>query len=590
MRSLLTELFLEQIQNHGFSKNVFFTKEDDEYIPFSLKSVTKHALSLVDYFNKLGLVPGDRVAIISENRIEWVTADFACIFGNFVSVPVYTSLSAAQIKYILENSGSKICFVSGTAMFDNVMKIKNELPDLKQIVSFKEIDESKHDGFAVNYSSLIDHDHFNEEDALSKLQSMSDSISEDDLLTIIYTSGTTGVPKGVMLTHKNIHSNLTDCRKVLTINENDAFLSFLPYSHAYERTAGYYLALFSGAKVYYAQSIETINRQLPETNPTIIITVPRLLDKIYNKLMKTGDEMDPGLKKKIFIWAIKLAHNNDVRKNSIKWKIADVMVYKKIRAKTGNRLRFFVTGGGALNKTIGHFFENIGLSILEGYGMTEASPVISVNHPEKNKYGTVGKPLDTVTVKLSDENEIIVKGDLVMKGYYNESEMTDDMIKDGWLHTGDIGEIDSDGYIKITDRKKSLMKTSGGKYVSPTQIERIIGTLNYIENLMVIGNERMFITALIVPEKNELTDFAAKNGISGSYDELLKSEKLHKLIQKDIDVLQKELAGYERIRNFILLKEPFTIENGELTPTMKVKRKFVEEKYGKEIESMYPKI
>jgi len=467
---------------------------------------------------------------------------------------------------------------------------KNNLPSLEKIIVFNETDTNKYSSEPVkNFSEIIDANvNTSTKEIIDFLRSVSAHIKLHDLVTIIYTSGTTGIPKGVMLSNKNLSSNIQACMEVLTINESDRFLSYLPYSHGYERVAGYYLAFFSGAEIYFAQNIDTLSIQLKEVKPTIVITVPRLLDKIYNRLMKSPESMKSDFQKKIFLWAVEIAKDKSISKKSIKWKIADRLVYKKIRDKTGNYIRFFVSGGGALNKNIGEFFDRIGLMVLEGYGLTETSPVIAVNHPDDNRYGTVGKILNGVQLRFTDENEITVKGDLVMEGYYKDENSTSETIKDGWLYTGDIGELDSEGFLKITDRKKSLFKSSGGKYISPTQIEEIVSHLDFIENILVIGNERMYVSALIVPDKNELISFAKKNEISNNkYSELLKDTKLIKLIQKEIDTVQKDLANYERIRKITLLEKPFTIESGELTPTMKVKRNVVGKLYEKEIEEMY---
>ncbi len=591
MKNTLTNLFTEYIEKRGFEKEIFFTKEDDEYFSLNSGQLIQKIHSVIGFFQKQGLKESDKVAIISENSVDWVITDFACMFSKLITIPIYTSLSAAQVKYILENSESKICFVSNSMQLDKILSVKSGLPDLKKLVVYKNIDTEKYkDETIISFKEIVNSNAgLSGNEILIQLKELSEKVSGNDLLTIIYTSGTTGLPKGVMLSHRNIHSNVTACQKFLTIDENDAFLSYLPYSHSYERTAGYYLPFFCGAKIFYAQSIETIAKQLAETNPTIVITVPRLLDKIYNKLINSSDDMK-GLQKKIFLWAIDLASNKESR-NSLKWKIADKLVYKKIRAKTGGKIRFFVSGGGALNKTTGEFFDNIGITIIEGYGLTETSPVVSVNKPDENKYGTVGVPLEGVKVKLSHDNEIMISGDLVMEGYYKDQINTDEIIKDGWLFTGDIGEIDSDGYLMITDRKKSLMKTSGGKYVAPAHIEDLIMRLGYFENVTVIGDERMYITALIVPDKALLTSYAKKHDIkTDSYTELLKDKSLMKLIQKDIDNIQKDLANYERVRKFTLIEKSFSIEAGELTPTMKVKRKFVEEEFKDEIEKMYHKV
>ncbi len=593
MENTLTQLLLKHLEERPLGNDIFFTKEDDEYIPFKNRDLVSQLASVIEYFQKSGLKAGDKVAIISENCVEWIVIDFACMFLKLISIPVYPSLSVPQIRYILRDSESKAVFVSSSLLLEKVLHLRNELQELKIIISLKKLNAEKYnDNSIILYDNILKlRNNFILSDGWKILNKLSSEIHKDDLVTIIYTSGTTGTPKGVMLSHMNICSNVLACQKVLTINENDTFLSYLPYSHAYERTAGYYLALFSGAKIYYAQNIETLSKQLSEVHPTIVITVPRLLDKIYAKLIRSGEDMKDGVQKKIFNRAIKVAEEKSISKNSLKWKIANQLVYKKIRQKTGSRLRFFVSGGGALNKSIGIFFEKIGITILEGYGMTEASPVISVNLPDKNKYGTVGKALDGVEIKLSSENEILVKGDLIMKGYYRDEKCTNETIVNGWLHTGDIGAIDKDGYLRIIDRKKSLIKTSGGKYVSPTQIEDLIMQLNYVENILVIGDGKMYMTGLIVPDKKELLRYAEEKNIKcNSYRELLNNTNLLKLIQNDINNLQKDFSNYERVRKFTLLSEPFSIEGGELTPTMKIKRKFVEEKFRNEIEKMYLKI
>ena len=479
--------------------DIFFSKKENRYHGISRNEMLIQALALNDYFTKLNIKSQDNIAIISENRIEWVVTDFACMFSGAVNVPLYTSLSPESIKYILKDSKAIACFVSNLMQYEKVLKIKNELPDLKHIISFNYIENKYSDRSVINFSDIIKKkSKLDNKKLIEKIEEVYKKIYEDNLLTIIYTSGTTGTPKGVMLTQKNLYSNVLSCMNTLPITEKDVFLSYLPYSHIFERTAGYYLAFFSGSIIYYAQSIDTIGVQMPEVKPTIVMTVPRLLDKMYNKLIKSAEEMPDGYKKNLFVNALHYAKTRGKNENSLKWKFYNRVVYKKIREKTGGKLRFFVSGGGALNKTIGHFFDAIGILALEGYGMTESSPAISFNLPHTNVFGTVGFPLCGVLVKLAEDGEILVKGDLIMKGYYNNQDETNNTIIDGWLHTGDLGAWHPRGNLMITDRKKSLFKSSGGKYIAPQHIEELILQIPYVDQVLAIGNEKMYVTALMV--------------------------------------------------------------------------------------------
>jgi long-chain acyl-CoA synthetase len=591
MKKTLIELALRTLKKYDVNEEFIFTKSGDKYSGISRLELYNGALNLYDYIIKSGLNKGDKIAIISENRVEWILADFASMFAQIITVPIYTTLSPESIKYILNDAEVKICFVSNALQLDKVLKIKDEVPSLKNIISFNETSKASATGILTISSILKQGKTLEKTEVINRIEQINGKLDEDEVITIIYTSGTTGVPKGAMLSHKNIYSNLISCNKILLVTEADTFLSYLPYSHIFERTTGYYFPLFNGPKIYYAQSIDTIGIQMAEVKPTFVITVPRLLEKMYNRLIKTYEEMPPGLKKRIFGWGLNTARTEGLSKSSLKWQLADKLVFKKIKEKTGGRLRYFVSGGGALNKTIGKFFNGLGIEALEGYGMTETSPVISANRPGKIKYGTVGPPLEGVEVKIAPDGEILVKGDLVMKGYYNNPEETESTIIDGWMHTGDIGEIDSDGNVKITDRKKSLFKSSGGKYIAPTHIEELMMQIPYIEQILVIGNERMYVTAIIVPEMEALKLFARNLNLNVETEsELFHSEILLKKIHSDINEKQKELAPHEKIRKFTLFEKPFTIENGELTPTMKIKRKFVEEKYNYIIEKMYHKV
>ena len=588
-KKTLIELLLSCLEKFDNKHGIIYTKEGEDYVSVSRYELLSEVIKLKKYFDSLKLKANDKVAIISDNRTEWIVTDFACMLSGLISVPLFTSLSEEAVKYILKDSGSVICFVSNELQLYKVLSVKDKLPELKYIVCFNQVKTNEN---VLSFHKLLSSFKKTDgKDIKNIIVEFSKNISEEDIVTIIYTSGTTGIPKGVVLTHKNICSNILACMKVLDLNEDDSFLSFLPFSHSYERTAGYYLPFSSGSKIYFAKSIDTIAMQMQEVKPTMMITVPRLLDKMYNRLMKRQESLPEGFEKKLFIWAVDLAKNHERRKFSIKWFLADKLVYKKIRARTGGRIKYFVSGGGTLNKKKGEFFDRIGICTLEGYGLTETSPVVSVNRPDKNKYGTVGAPLDDVEVKITSDSEIIIKGDLVMKGYYKADEETNKTIKDGWLYTGDIGKIDKENYITITDRKKSLFKSSGGKYIAPTHIEDVIQQLYYIDQVLIIGNERMYVTALIIPDLEELRNVSKKMNLDIQIDsDLIKNKELLKRIETDINNLQKDLSQYEKIRKFTLLEKLFTIESGELTPTMKTKRKFVEEKYKNVIEKMYHKV
>jgi long-chain acyl-CoA synthetase len=591
-KKTLVQLLIDGIKKFDVMEDILFTKKNDIYEGINRFEIVNYAMCIMNYLQGLGLRKNSNLAIISENRIEWVITDLACIFSENRTVPIYPSLSSESIKYILNDCKAEIVFVSTGLQLDKILSIRKDCPDLKFIISFNSVERANEKEHIISFQNIFcEKKSLPKNELLEKLAVISDNVQEDDLLTIIYTSGTTGIPKGVMLSHKNIYSNLETFPDVLHIDEKEVFLSYLPYSHIFERTAGYYLPFFAGSKVYYAQSIDTIALQMTEVKPTIVITVPRLLDKIYNKLMKNAVDMEEGYKKKIFNWGIGVARTHWNKKNTVKWKLADKLVFSKIREKTGGKLNLFCSGGGALNRTIGEFFEGIGIVTLEGYGLTETSPVVSVNRMSMNKYGTVGPPMRGVQVKIAEDGEILVKGDIVMKGYFNQPGETAEAIIDGWFHTGDIGEFDSDGFLRITDRKKSLFKSSGGKYVAPTHIEELVNNLPYVDQILVVGNERMYVTALIVPDVSELKNLAKKININIEFEsDLFTNPVILKTIEKDINDVQKNLASYEKIRKFSLLQTPFTIESGELTPTLKVKRKYVEVKYKHLIDNMYHKI
>ena len=465
-------------------------------------------------------------------------------------------------------------------------------PNLKQIITFNKTDITSQDvvGFEdLVYSSIIgSKDIYNEQDADKYFRDCAKNISEDDILTIIYTSGTTGNPKGVCQSHKNVLSNVESCNRAFSINSSDRFLSFLPLAHSYERTTGYYFAMSVGAEIYYGQNIDTLQLQFLEVKPTLVTSVPLLFTRIYNRIEKNINQLK-GINKTIAALAFSFAKKDNVDKAGLRWKFFDKNVYRKIRERTGGKTEILISGGSALNKEVGKFFNNIGLNLYEGYGLTEASPVIAVNRPGRNKVGTVGLPLDGVEVRIGEDGEILVKGDNVMKGYYKNEEDTNSTIIDGWLHTGDIGELDAEGFLKITDRKKSLIKTEGGKYISLTHIEETLEESDYISQVIAFaGDDKPFVTALLAPNFEELINYSKKHNINyNNIKDLISNPRIKKLFESEILKYQKEHAKFERVRKFALMDHEFSIDSGEITPTLKLKRKVIESKYKEIIESLY---
>ena len=543
----------------------------------------------------LGIKREDKIAIISENRPEWIYSDMAILALGATDVPLYPSLTSASIEFILNNSESKAVIVSNKFQLNKILKIHKNCRHVKHIIIFneKDFDPSINHLYTFKQIQNIGRDFKDEDPEL--LNESRKLINENDVCTIIYTSGTTGEPKGVVLTHKNIMSNVDAALKSFPIGKDDVFLSFLPLCHIFERMAGYYTAVSSGAMICYAESIETVANNLLEVKPTLLTTVPRLFERIHSKIMKNVESQSIN-KQKIFYWALETGRqyaNAKKEKNltitlSVKHGLASKLVLKKIQEKTGGNLRFFISGGAPLSRELGEFFEAIGISILEGYGLTETSPVIAANRIDDYKFGTVGKVFPEIEVKIAHDGEILVKGPNVMQGYYKNKKETEATLKDGWLHTGDIGVFDADGFLMITDRKKHLFKTSAGKYIAPAHIENTFLASKYIDQFVLIGDKRMFLSALIVPDFEAVKEYADSHKIPYTTNQdLTRNDTIYKLFENDMMQFQKKLANYERVRKFILLDKPFTIESGEITPSLKIKRKVVENKYKEFIENLY---
>ncbi len=577
------------------SKPVFKRKVSGKYTDISYQEFKEQTESLALGLASLGVKRGDKVAIISENRVEWAYSDFAILGLGAVNVPLYPISTADTVQYILNDSEAVGIIVSTELHLNKIMKVRNKLKYLKFIIVMNPIKQERPKDVYMFHEVQERGKEFEKEHP-NYYKEQSELNREDDLCTIIYTSGTTGEPKGVLLTHKNIMSNVTAVHQIFDIGESDTFLSFLPLSHIFERMAGYYTALSGGSTIAYAEGIEKISTNMLEIKPTLMTAVPRLFERIYSRIIR-NIEKEQEKKQKIFRWAIETGKEYMAKKKSpggvpvglnLKYKLAEKLVFNKIRERTGGNLRFFISGGAALSRELGQFFEAVGLLIIEGYGLTESSPVIAVNRLNDYKFGTVGKPIPGVEVKIAQDGEILASGPNIMQGYFKKKKETEEVLKDGWLHTGDIGVFDAEGFLIITDRKKHLFKTSGGKYVAPTPIENLFLASKYIDQFVLIGDRRMFLTALVVPDFEALKEYADAHRISYKDEkELVKLKQINELLEKEFNEFQKKLANFERVRKFTLLERPFTIENGEVTPSLKIRRKIIEERYRDLIDDMY---
>lgn len=589
----LVEMFLEVVKQHG-QKTSLMQKVGGEFKGFSYQEYGERVKNFALGLASLGVTHGDRIALISENRPEWAISDFAILSIGATNVPIYPTVTAAQIEYILKDSGSRLIIVSTPDLLEKVLSIFDNLPALQKVIYMDDGKVPK--DFMIKFSDLSDMGKEFEKKHKGYYEKAVKEVTPDDLCGIIYTSGTTGSPKGVMLSHNNLLSNVKAAREIIRIDETDCLLSFLPLCHSFERMAGHFLAVSAGATIAYAESTEKVADNLGEVKPTVMTSVPRLFEKIYGKVIENANAGSP-LKKKIFWWAIKTGEKYVAAKFkgkisgglNFKYKLATKLVFSKLHHRVGGNLRFFVSGGAPLPKEIAEFFYKAGILILEGYGLTETSPVITVNREEQFKFGSVGPAVPGVEVKIAEDGEVLTRGPHVMKGYYKNPEATAETIdKDGWLHTGDIGMMDEEGMLYITDRKKNIIVTSGGKNVTPATIENLLITSPFIEQTMVIGDRRNFLTALIVPSFPALKKFADENGISYSdVKELLTNEKVYQAVDADVQKLTKDLARFEQIKKFTLMPREFTIADDELTPTLKVKRKVVAEKYADIIDQMY---
>lgn len=613
----LTELFLNLSHKYSESdKTPFHFKPapDKPYEPILWDQVTDDVYSIATYLMERGIQKGDRVGILSENRYEWAAVDLAIQLVGGINVSLYTTLPTHQCEYILKDSGTKIFFVSTGLQLKKAVEVFENCDELEQVVAFDEptLKHLMDNDFVQMYDDMLIEGGKHIEKHKDAIKQRSKEVEPSDVATLIYTSGTTGQPKGAMLTHNNIVSNVKAATQHIYWDDTDRLLSFLPLCHSFERTAGYYAMISSGVEIYYAESVDTVSRNMPEVKPTIMISVPRLFEKMYNLIVKSVEE-GSDTKKKIFDWAVETGHKYAEGKRglvAVQKKIADKLVFNKLKERTGGHVRLFVSGGAALPPEIDTFFQCAGMNILQGYGLTETSPVMAANQPGKEKVGAVGTIIPGVTVGIqslengeilatisgedyptdlsSEEGEILCKGPNVMKGYWNNEKATKEMIDDDdWLHTGDVGKFE-DGFLKITDRIKHMIVNAGGKNIYPGPIEDLFKTSKWIDQIVVVGEAQNYMAAIIVPDFEVVGKWAKEQGLSfKGNEELIELEEVKDIYKKELRAFSKELASHEKVRDFRLVANEFTVETGEITPTLKVKRRVIADKYGHLIEDIF---
>jgi long-chain acyl-CoA synthetase len=590
----LTQLFFDAVARHD-KPNALQVKVNGAYQPISSRALADRVRRVALGLAELGVKPSDRVAIFSENRPEWAIADYACLTACLTDVPLYPNLPPEQAAYIIRDSGAVAIFVSDEAQAAKIAAVRASCPTLRHVITFA---AGRHPGADITLAEVeargatVDN-----ASRRNEYGARAGQVKPNDLATLIYTSGTTGEPKGVMLTHDNLYSNvLASAVQVPFDASGDVGLSFLPLSHIFERMAGHYLMFHVGCSIAYAESIDTVPIDMQTVRPTLVLSVPRLYEKMYARVLENA--LSGGaIKQRIFYWArgvaerwadVKLAGGEPKGLLAMQYRLAQKLVFSKLKARTGGRLRYFVSGGAPLAPEINKFFYAAGLVILEGYGLTETSPVISVNTPTAFRIGTVGKPVPGVEVTIAQDGEILTRGPHVMRGYYNKPDATREAIDaEGWFHTGDIGEL-RDGFLAITDRKKDIIVTAGGKKIAPQPIESMIKTNKYVSQAVLIGDKRKFPVVLVVPNWEQVEKYARlKNIIWTDRRQLLEMPTIRAKMEKEVLGQLGGLARFETPKKIALLEHDFSIERGELTPTLKVKRRVIDKTYKRVIDELY---
>jgi long-chain acyl-CoA synthetase len=588
----LSQLFIEAVEEHDRA-NALLTKVDGTYQPLSHRTLADRVRHVAFGLRALGVTSSDRVAILAENSPAWAIADYACLLSGIADVPIYPTLPAEQIAYILRDSGAVAVFASTEEQAAKVRSVRADLPALRHVIVF---DENAARGGEIRIAALEAKGaaSMTPEDA-ARLRASALAIAPDQVATIIYTSGTTGEPKGAMLTHGNIASNVSAVIDLLPMGPEDSSLSFLPLSHILERMVDY-LMFAAGVSIAYVESMDTIARNMQEVRPTIVVAVPRIYEKINARVTDTAMRAG-GAKRAIFLWAqrvgdkwttVTLEGRRPGPLLALQHAVADKLVFSKVRAAVGGRLRYFVSGGAPLAVEINRFFFAAGLQILEGYGLTETSPVIAVNTPKRFTIGTVGAPIPGVEVKIADDGEILTRGPHVMKGYFNHPDATAAVIDgDGWFHTGDIGTLE-DGLLRITDRKKDIIVTAGGKNIAPQPIENQVKANQYVAQAVMIGDRRRFPLILVVPEFDQLERWATQQNIAfKDHRDLISNPIVKGKMEREVFGTLDNLAHFEKPKRVVLIEQDFTIDSGELTPTLKVKRRTVDRKFRALIDAAY---
>lgn len=588
----INALFFDAVERFDRADALLY-KVNGVWEPTSHAGILTRVRHIALGLTRLGIVAQDRVGLLSENRPEWLLADYACLCSSVTDVPIYPTLPAEQIPYLLNDSGARALFVSTPEQARKVASVRAQAPGVEWIIGFAAGKDDGCDYTLAELEALGAADDSRERATLFKEQAL--AVTPDQLVTLIYTSGTTGNPKGVMLTQDNLSSNVMATKATMPVSTADTALSFLPLSHIFERTGDYFL-FANGVRIAYAESIDTVPVNMSEVKPSLMMSVPRLYEKIYARVLENAVSTG-GLKKQIFFWAKrvgerwadeKLAGREPAGLLGFQYRLADRLVFSKLRERTGGNIRYFISGGAPLSPEIAKFFYTAGLIILEGYGLTETSPVISANNLRDYRLGTVGKPIAGVEVRIAKDGEILTRGPHVMRGYYNNEPATRECLTDdGWFHTGDIGVLE-DGFLRITDRKKDIIVTAGGKNIAPQPIENMLKTNKYVSQAVMLGDKRKFPVVLIVPDWDPLEKWAARNQIVWtSRAELMNMPTIQAKVEKEVQEQLKGLASYEMPKKVKLIEHDFSIERGELTPTLKVKRRVIDQTYKAQIDALY---